>query len=203
MKHTAKFIAKQRQRRERAEQLLAAAPYHTVLSFAEAMRVGAPTARRLLNDMVARNRAYVWAVQYGARYPLHYYASGTRLRGATMMRVLQATRDTPLPIKEIRSALGIGMMTAWRCVEALHAQKRVHIARWTKVSRDWERLWIAGDGIDAPKPQPLTHAQKYALRVERLKADPEMAMHEANRKRASRMKPRRDPLTAALFGDAA
>lgn len=202
MRHSKAFIAKQAARMQRAEEIIGAG-HQTVRSMASNLLVSLVTARKILDGMLAENKAYTWMqpAQPG-HSPMRFYAAGTRSRGEKLQQIIRHLSVDPLSMKELCLVMGCGTMTAHRALMELKAQNRIHVARWTPVGRNYEQLWTAGAGQDAPKPKPMTTTQKYKVRAVRMKLDPEMAIREANRRKAKALVPRRDPFVAALFGPA-
>ncbi|ALS63610.1 hypothetical protein [Pandoraea apista] len=90
-----------------------------------------------------------------------------------------------------------------------HDAKELHIAKWVRysVAGQWAPQYALGAGEDAPRPVPLTRAERWKNTAKKLKDNPE---HYLRRNQNARLRyatrtgklVRRDPLTAALFGGA-
>lgn len=88
-----------------------------------------------------------------------------------------------------------------------HTSGDLHIAKWYRYADkgQWAAQYALGAGEDAPKPVPLTRAQRWQNTAKKLKDNPE---HYVRRNQKARLRyakrtgslVRRDPLTAALFG---
>lgn len=117
------------------------------------------------------------------------------------------TARPELSSKEIGMLCRMSESSIRAYVAYLHNAELVHVGRWTVSHQQKERLWVFGPGDDAPRPVPLTRKQINQRAAERCKHDPDAL---ANRRSIARRtyhrrnsKPKRDPLIAALFGEAA
>ena len=107
--------------------------------------------------------------------------------------------DIARPAHEIETLTGISAITVRRHLRFMHAEGRVHIGRWYRGHIKYDRMWLAGAGKDAPKPEWLTVAQRAERARERLATDPEavIRLRERERRRWIRRRaPRPDPAAA-------
>ena len=88
-----------------------------------------------------------------------------------------------------------------------HEAGDLHIAKWYRYADkgQWAAQYAIGAGVDAPKPVPLTRAEKWKRTAARLKDNPEHYLRKNQNARLRYAKRtgslvRRDPMTAALFG---
>lgn len=113
---------------------------------------------------------------------------------------LMALLAKPMTIHEIAEALPLSKRNAQEYVNHLIERRQVRIARWTRDIEQSGRMYPRpmyqlGDKPGAPKPEPLTEAQRKVRAWERVKADPERHYQHTLRKRrerADRLGPRRD-----------
>lgn len=106
---------------------------------------------------------------------------------------------------QIARLAGVPRDTVIGHVRAKHRIGAIHISGHVRegVTGKWERCWTLGEGRDKKAPRALTSAEKFAREWKRLKADDDAYdRHNARRRAeyAAKKQPRRDPLTAALFG---
>lgn len=115
--------------------------------------------------------------------------------------VLEALPGTPAQIME-RTGLSAGTVSRW--VTDLRNAGQAHIGKWTRTRGVFLSTIHAGPGRDAKKPKPLTSAQLTRNSRQRMRKSGEWTDRMAkDRARYWRKKaPKRDPLTAALFGAA-
>lgn len=95
----------------------------------------------------------------------------------------------PMSCYEVVQITGYPSPSVHTYMEELHAEERTHIAEWRVGVRSMTKLYLAGPGEDAPKP-------------ERFKIDKE-AEEELFKRPPTVVKVQRDPLVAAFFGEAA
>ena len=113
---------------------------------------------------------------------------------------LLALLAKPMTIHEIAEALPLSKRNAQEYVNHLIERHQVRIAKWTRDIEQSGRMYPRpmyqlGEKPDAPKPEPLTEAQRKVRAWERVKADPERHYQHTLRKRrerADRRGPRRD-----------
>lgn len=115
-------------------------------------------------------------------------------------RILAAL-DKPRDRTELAGMVGLSVRATTSYLSALldESERRLHIHDWRRNSPGSPTpLYLAGAGKDKRKPRPMTGAE----RARKRRACPELAIDQIQRKRLARIKPRRDPLAAALFGAA-
>ena len=90
-----------------------------------------------------------------------------------------------------------------RSAQELLANKRhkglVHRSGWRRQPDGIAALFKAGAGVDAPKPPRTTSLER--VRKMRAKETQEEKEFRQARERAKSIKPRRDPMIAAFFGE--
>lgn len=121
--------------------------------------------------------------------------------GAKLDRVISLLTN-PLCRDELAEAMGMSERGVQYYLTALMNEpvRRIHIKGWRRnTGGAFSARYVAGPGKDAQKPPALTGAQKYRRYINN---NPEAALNSAARKRLARHKPKRDAMTAALFGAA-
>lgn len=119
---------------------------------------------------------------------------------ARMERIL-ALLSKPHTRQELAEATHIGVRGVQSYLTALMAEKprRIHVHDWRPNSPGSPTaVYLLGDKRDKKKPRAMTAAE----RSRRRRADADVAIDHILRQRLERTKPRRDPLTAAMFGPA-
>lgn len=130
--------------------------------------------------------------------------SHAKLNRAAVLAAMPGTRP------EIEAKTGLGAATVWRWVKDLHGPdegrgRECHIGRWRHCETGGRPMpvYVAGPGRDAPcRLTPATDAERASRYRERLRRSGEWEDKKA-RMRArywAKRPPKRDPLTAALFG---
>jgi predicted ArsR family transcriptional regulator len=116
---------------------------------------------------------------------------------ARLARIVDLIADKPMTMREIAQAIGMDRTSVRRYLFSLQLTGLVHIGDWTTPERGRPAArFLAGSGENAPQPAGEDQTREYDF-------DPlEQAMRRANQAKAASIKPFRDPLTAALFGDA-
>jgi len=84
-------------------------------------------------------------------------------------------------------------------IKRLRLAGTVHIQEWRRSGRILVAVYRYGIGTDAVRPPPLTPMER--LRRHRARETLDDKAFRLARERGKRLKPRRDPLVAALFGD--
>jgi len=85
-------------------------------------------------------------------------------------------------------------------IKRLRLAGTVHIQEWARSGRILVAVYRYGSiGTDAVRPPPLTPMER--LRRHRARETLDDKAFRLARERGKRLKPRRDPLVAALFGD--
>ncbi|PVX84310.1 hypothetical protein [Paraburkholderia unamae] len=84
----------------------------------------------------------------------------------------------------------------------LHDEGCVHIACWTQRPTGAPFAeWIIGTGDDAERPAMMTKGERKRAQIARRRAALAQAEHDEFRQRTEAIKPFRDPLVAAFFGE--
>ena len=85
-------------------------------------------------------------------------------------------------------------------IQKLREEGRVHIQSWRKTSMtQWSAVYRYGIGVDAEKPEPVSSSSR--LRKHRSKEDADTKERRLAKQRQLKRKIKRDPLTAAFYGD--
>ena len=116
-----------------------------------------------------------------------------------------ALQDGPLSAHDLAPKVFLCFEQARRYLRFMHAQGLVHIAKWplrctpraTRVA-----AYAMGAGADARKPKRRTGQQRQARAKAKLRADAERFEFHLAKCKARKHKTARDPLVAAMFGEA-
>jgi hypothetical protein len=85
-------------------------------------------------------------------------------------------------------------------IQKLREEGKVHIQSWRKTSvTQWSAVYRYGIGVDAPKPEPVS--SRVRLHKHRTKEDADTKERRLAKQRQLKRKVKRDPLTAAFFGE--
>jgi len=85
-------------------------------------------------------------------------------------------------------------------ISKLRKDDKVHIQSWRKTSvTQWSAVYRYGIGVDADKPEPVSSSSR--LRKHRAKEDADAKERRLTKQNQLRRKIKRDPLTAAFFGE--
>ena len=85
-------------------------------------------------------------------------------------------------------------------IAKLRKDDKVHIQSWRKTSvTQWSAVYRYGIGVDADKPEPVSSSSR--LRKHRSKEDADTKERRLAKQRQLKRKIKRDPLTAAFFGE--
>jgi len=190
---------------DQAAKLLRERP-HTIKSLALAMRLSIPTSRKIVQAIGARV-LYSHPAK-GGGHPTVYYTTRRADLTHSWSAILETLQDRKdLPASEIATIAGTAPSDAIRHLNRLHSFQLVHISGWRAMENNHQRLWSIGPWQDAPKPRPMSIAERNEKRKKREDKDPDLRESRLNMMRRyylrSKFKPKRDPLVAALFGDAA
>lgn len=117
-------------------------------------------------------------------------------------RYREVVRDAlPGNWRDIHQRTGLGRTTIWRWLTHLHAAGDIHISGWQAggTPGTWLPRYAVGAGQDAPKPEPLTEAEKSRAYRQRARQSGEWE-HRLMRQRATywASRARADPLLVAL-----
>ncbi|MGI4812124.1 MAG: hypothetical protein ACRYG5_09835 [Janthinobacterium lividum] len=106
-----------------------------------------------------------------------------------------------LSIKALSQKSGVSMTNTIKLLRE-HRGKDVYVAGWECRAGAPGSIWALGKEKDAPRPAPMTSAQRY----KKLKADPERWIARKQRREVQQIMARparRDDLSTAFFGAAA
>ncbi|MGU7784905.1 ArsR family transcriptional regulator [Burkholderia sp. PU8-34] len=125
--------------------------------------------------------------------------------------ILRALANSQMEAVELSAKTGISRRTVMKHLNALHAEGKIHIARWERFESSGypARVYAVGQRKDAVRPLARTPGQKWRDRMDDLKKNrPDeyvrvMARRRANAKRRENRPMKRDIATTALFGVAA
>jgi hypothetical protein len=123
------------------------------------------------------------------------------MKSAQRPRIIEALMYKPHTAVELAGIVHCHVRSSRKIVSQLYAEGKVFIQEWRRVAYKGipAAAYRYGIGVDAPKPKPLTVRQ----RVQRMreKEDVERKAFRLARQRQLRRKIKRDPLTAAFFGE--
>jgi len=97
---------------------------------------------------------------------------------AKLAKIRQLLRDQSMTAHELAEAVPISKRWVQAYINHLKEDDRVYISRWTKEVGQCERMYprpayrAVHVPNDAPKPAPLTRAQKQARKHEKMMSDP-------------------------------
>ena len=105
----------------------------------------------------------------------------------------------PIEAADLAPIVGMSLAALRMCIKQLHeSPKRIRVHGWRRNrAGPMAARWVVGDGKDKAK-EPFTNAEL----LRRHRRDPEVRLRQEKRKQAKLIQPYRDPLTAALFGQA-
>ena len=122
------------------------------------------------------------------------------MKSARLPRVIDLLQRTACTAPELAAKVYCTERSAQQMINRLRLAGTVHIQEWRRSGRVLVAVYRYGIGTDAVKPKPLT-AQE---RLKRWRAKESLDDHAFRmaKERAKKWKIKRDPLVAALFGDA-
>jgi len=101
---------------------------------------------------------------------------------------------------ELADLLHCTLRSSRDMIQKLRVEGNVHIQSWRKTSvTQWSAVYRYGIGVDAPKPEPVSSSSR--LRKHRAKEDADAKERRLTKQNQLRRKIKRDPLTAAFFGE--
>lgn len=111
----------------------------------------------------------------------------------------------PMTYEQIGEAAGLARSASREYVDMLYDADRVHIAGWLTGRHRDRKLFLAGAGEDAPKPKEVVQEASSVhthmnFKIKRPK--PELTEDQIFKRPATVVNVHRDPLVAALFGEA-
>lgn len=105
-----------------------------------------------------------------------------------------------MPARDIAAALGFTPTWTQQVIaDSLHGSG-AYVSSWISEPRCRLAVYAAGFKKDKERPAPLTNAECSRRRRAKVYKDPDRYLKELAKWRASRIKPVRDPMVAALFG---
>lgn len=117
--------------------------------------------------------------------------------------------EQPMTAHALSLAVPISKRWAHEYLRHLHAEGRIYIKAWARDIAERERMyprevWVAGAGVDAPRPPALTLMERKKRAWDRIKADEDRHERILARRRVMKVlkRPRPDP-AAAWIGAAA
>ena len=109
----------------------------------------------------------------------------------------------PMTAHALAQALPLSKRWVGEYLKHLHANGRVHIIDWVREIKECERMypreiWLAGEGVDAPRPPALNLDERKKRAWARLKQDDDrIDRHRARRRVLTRLKQRRPDMAAS------
>jgi len=101
---------------------------------------------------------------------------------------------------ELSDLLHCTLRSSRDMIAKLRKEGNVHIQSWRKTSvTQWSAVYRHGIGVDAEKPEPVSSSSR--LRKHRAKEDADTKERRLAKQRQLKRKVKRDPLTAAFFGE--
>lgn len=106
------------------------------------------------------------------------------IEGPTCARIRQLLAEGPMTAFTVEAVVGVCYSVALRNLRVLHKAREVHISGWWRGAAvgPWAPIWSLGRGKDAPKPEPVEHAEYQRRR----RQDPSVRMDEMMSKRKAR-----------------
>jgi len=120
-------------------------------------------------------------------------------------RIRLLLREAPRHYRQLGEIMHMTPNAVQNYLYHLHGAGEIRIARYEHTGRfgAWAPVYALGSGKDAVRPTAKTNAEYKRTSNARLKREnPEKHRAIIMAKRAKRIKPRRDPMVAALFGEA-
>ena len=96
-------------------------------------------------------------------------------------RILAMITDNPMSAHDLADALHLSKRWVTEYLYHLRDEDKAHIKDWPRKATQCEKLyprprWIAGPGIDAPRPAPITSKMKQAMLRQRRGIAPKKPM---------------------------
>ena len=114
-------------------------------------------------------------------------------------RILDILRRKEMSTSELCVLVHCTQRSAQELLAKMKRKGMVHRSGWRRQKDGIAALFKAGIGVDAPKPPRATGAER--VRRMRAKETQEDKEFRQAREKAKSIKPRRDPMTAAFFGE--
>ena len=121
------------------------------------------------------------------------------MKSARLPRVIDILQRTGCTAPELAAKVYCTERSAQQMIKRLRLAGTIHIQEWARSGRILVAVYRYGIGTDAARPLPLTPMER--LRRFRQRETLDDKAFRLARERGHRLKPRRDPLVAALFGD--
>lgn len=121
------------------------------------------------------------------------------MRSVRQDRVLDILSRKEMSTSELCVLVHCTQRSAQEILSRLRIRGLVHRSGWRRQTNGIAALFRAGIGIDAPKPPRMTSTER--VRKKRQIETQEEKEFRLARERAARIKPRRDPMIAAFFGE--
>ena len=121
------------------------------------------------------------------------------MKSVRLPRIVDLLQRVGCTAPEVAAKVYCTERSAQILINKLRQQGVVHIQEWRRSGRVLVAVYRYGIGTDAVKPPPLTPVER--LRRFRQRETLDDKAFRLARERGKRLKPRRDPLVAALFGD--
>ena len=121
------------------------------------------------------------------------------MKSARLPKVIDLLQRTACTAPELATKVYCTERSAQQMINRLRLAGTVHIQEWRRSGNVLVAVYRYGIGTDAVKPPPLTPVER--LRRFRARESLDDKAFRLARERGKRLKPRRDPLVAALFGE--
>ena len=117
-------------------------------------------------------------------------------------RLIKAIMDKPLTATEVSKVIHCHVRNARAILRDLYQKNQAYIQEWHPAEYNDipTAAYRFGIGVDAVKPRPMTNTER--VQKMREKEDVEKKAFRLARERQLKRKIKRDPLTAAFFGEA-
>lgn len=115
---------------------------------------------------------------------------------ARLEKIAVLLEDGPLTVPKVAASVYCSERTAYVYLAELARRGTVRVSAWVPQPRGGApgRVFDLGPAPDAPRPKREPRKDRGRF------ADPEVLMRKLALRRATRIRPRRDPMTAAMFG---
>jgi hypothetical protein len=121
------------------------------------------------------------------------------MKSARLPKVISILQRTGCTAPELAAKVYCTERSAQQMINRLRLAGTVHIQEWRRSGNVLVAVYRYGIGTDAVKPPPLTPMER--LRRHRARETLDDKAFRLARERGKRLKPRRDPLVAAFYGD--
>ena len=122
------------------------------------------------------------------------------MKSTRMPRLISLITQKGYTAVELAEILFCTIRSSRDMIAKLRKDDKVHIQSWRKTSvTQWSAVYRYGIGVDAEKPEPVSSSSR--LRKHRAKEDADAKERRLTKQNQLRRKIKRDPLTAAFFGE--